>query len=259
MFEGLVQELPTAALWVPFAVVLIGSALQVATGVGLGLIAAPAMLFILDGPAAVQTAIILNLTLTALLLPFEIGYVAFSRLFTISKWALIGIPLGGLLLIAVGNTSLKLISGTVVVMAVVQLRFFPLPILQSPNQLRWLSRIGGAVSGGMTGALAAPGPVALWALLSSGLEAAAVRATLRAYFLFAYIVALAVSLALAGSSARIWATSLVLLPAVVLGIGAGFAGRRSLGPAALRTTLELVLAAMGLSLLVKGLSDAGGF
>lgn len=259
MIEGLLAELPVSALWIPFVVVFIGSALQVATGVGLGLIAAPAMLFVLDGPAAVQTAIILNLTLTALLLPFELGYVAFSRLFAISRWALLGVPIGGLLLMAVGNTSLKLICGVVVVLAVIQLRFFPLPLLQSPVQQRWLNRIGGTVSGGMTGALAAPGPVALWALLSSGLDASSVRATLRAYFLFAYIVAFAVSLALVGSHFRIWATSLVLLPAVVLGIGAGILGRRSLGTAALRTILEIVLLAMGLSLLVKGLSDAGGF
>ena len=259
MIEGLLAELPGAMLWVPFVVVLIGSALQVATGVGLGLIAAPAMLFVLDGPAAVQTAIILNLTLTALLLPFELGYVAYSRLFAISRWALIGIPVGGLLLLAIGNTSLKLVCGTVVVLAVIQLRFFPLPLLQTPEQQRWLNRVGGAVSGGMTGALAAPGPVALWALLSSGLDASSVRATLRAYFLFAYIVAFVVSLALIGSSFRIWATSLVLLPAVVLGIGAGLAGRRSLTTTALRGILELVLLAMGVSLLVKGVSDAGGF
>ncbi|MEX3009431.1 sulfite exporter TauE/SafE family protein [Hoeflea sp. TYP-13] len=239
--------------------VFVGAALQVATGVGLGLLATPAILFVLDGPAAVQVAIILNLTLTAFLLPLEIGYVAFSRLYAISIWACIGIPLGGFLLLAVGNTSLKLICGVVVIFAVLQLRFFPLPVLKSPVQLRWLNRMGGVVSGGMTGALAAPGPVALWALLSSGLETAAVRATLRAYFLFAYVVAFAVSILLVGSSTRVWMMSLALMPALIVGIGVGIAGRRTIGATAMRGLLELVLLAMGISMLVKGLSDAGGF
>lgn len=259
MIEGFVEQLPIADLWVPFVVVFIGSALQVATGIGLGLIAAPAILFVLDGPAAVQVAIILNLVLTALMLPSERTQVSVDRLYAISKWALIGIPVGGLLLMMMGNTSLKLVCGAVVLLALVQLRFFPLPVLDAPRQQRWLNRIGGAVSGGMTGALAAPGPIALWALLSSGLDTLSVRATLRAYFLFAYVVAFAVSLVLIGSSARIWETSIALLPAVVVGIGAGMMGRRSLRPAALRTILELVLLAMGLSMIVRGLADASGF
>lgn len=259
MIDGIMPHLPDGSLWIPLVVVFVGSVLQVATGVGLGLIAAPAILFVLDGPSAVQVAIILNLVLTAILLPFEFGLVAFNRFFAISRWALVGVPLGGLLLMVVGDTSLKILCGVVVLLALAQLRYFPMPAVQSAGRQQWFSRIGGVISGGMTGALAAPGPVALWALLSSGLGPVTVRATLRAYFLFAYVIAFVVSLVLVGSNGTIWATTLVLLPAVFLGIATGIVGRRWLSGGALRVMLELVLLAMGVAMLAKGVSDAGGF
>ncbi|MEM9107326.1 MAG: TSUP family transporter [Pseudomonadota bacterium] len=259
MLDGVASHLPEGSLWIPLILVFVGSALQVATGVGLGLIAAPAILFVLDGPAAVQAAIILNLTLSALLLPSEASQVSVVRLMAIGRWALIGIPLGGLLLMAVGDTSLKLICGVVVILAVLQLRFFPFPEVAQANRQRWLNRFGGTVSGAMTGALAAPGPVALWALLSTGLDSLSVRATLRAFFVYAYVIALVVSLVLAGTNATTWSTVLVLLPAVLLGIAAGIVGRGLISGDTLRVLLELVLLAMGVAMLLKGVSDAGGF
>ena len=259
MIEGFVGQLPDGPLWVPLVVVFVGSALQVATGVGLGLIAAPAILLVLDGPSAIQVAIILNLTLSALLLPFEFRQVATNRLFTICRWAIVGVPLGGLVLMAVGDTSLKLLCGVVVLASLVQLRYFPLPVVEDAGSQRWLNRIGGVVSGGMTSALAAPGPVALWALLSAGLDVVVVRATLRAYFLFAYVVAFVANLALFGSSGSVWMMALLLLPAVFAGIGAGVVGRRYLAASVMRATLEMGLLIMGIAMLVKGVSDAGGF
>ncbi len=259
MVDAIVPYLPDGPLWVPMIVVFVGAALQVATGVGLGLIAAPAILFVLDGPVAVQVAIILNLTLTALLLPSELAQVSTSRLTAISRWALIGVPIGGLLLMAVGNTGLKIVCGIVVLLSLVQLRFFPFPIVETADRQRLLNRLGGLVSGAMTGALAAPGPVAMWALLSSNLDSAAIRATLRAYFLFAYMIAFVVSVVLIGSNGTIWATTLALVPALLLGIGAGLVGRRALSDGSMRIVLEVVLLAMGITMLVRGVSDAGGF
>ena len=153
-----------------FGLVLLGATLQVATGVGLGLIAGPSLLFFLDGASAIQTAIILNLVLTACLLPTELRDVAGRPLAQLCLWACIGIPAGTILLLMANSTGLKIASGVVVLLAVAQLRFFPAPQAAGAGPAPWVMRFGGTVSGGMTGALAVPGPIALWTLLSGGAQ-----------------------------------------------------------------------------------------
>ncbi|WP_136656904.1 sulfite exporter TauE/SafE family protein [Nitratireductor sp. XY-223] len=249
-------ELPVTEFGLAFGLVLLGSSLQVATGVGLGLIAGPSLLLFLDSAAAIQTAIILNLVLTACLLPTELRDVAGRPLAHMCLWACIGIPVGTVLLLMADSTSLKIASGLVVLLAVVQLRFFPAPQAVGPGSHSWVVRVGGTVSGGMTGALAVPGPIALWTLLSSGLNPAAVRATLRAYFFIAYTVALLIHLLMTQRGEGSFSLSLVLLPAVAIGIGLGQAGRNAIGSDRLRLLLEVVLVIMGISLLSRGLLDA---
>lgn len=238
-----------------FGLVLLGATLQVATGVGLGLIAGPSLLFFLDGASAIQTAIILNLVLTACLLPTELRDVAGRPLAQLCLWACIGIPAGTILLLMANSTGLKIASGVVVLLAVAQLRFFPAPQAAGAGPAPWVMRFGGTVSGGMTGALAVPGPIALWTLLSGGLNPAAVRATLRAYFFVAYSVALLIHVLLTQRGEGSWSLALVLLPAVALGIGLGLAGRNTVSSDRLRLLLEVVLVVMGISLLSRGLLD----
>lgn len=253
MWTSVLTEWPMAEFGLAFGLVLLGATLQVATGVGLGLIAGPSLLFFLDGASAIQTAIILNLVLTACLLPTELRDVAGRPLAQLCLWACIGIPLGTILLLMANSTSLKIASGVVVLLAVAQLRFFPAP--QAAGPAPWVMRFGGTVSGGMTGALAVPGPIALWTLLSGGLNPAAVRATLRAYFFVAYTVALLIHVLLTQRGEGSWSLALVLLPAVALGIGLGLVGRNAIGSDRLRLLLEIVLVIMGISLLSRGLLD----
>ncbi len=256
MLTSMLTDWPVAEFGLAFGLVLLGSSLQVATGVGLGLIAGPSLLFFLDGASAIQTAIILNLVLTACLLPTELRDVAGRPLAHLCLWACIGIPVGTVLLLMADSTSLKIASGLVVLLAVAQLRFFPAPQAASAGPPPWVVRFGGTVSGGMTGALAVPGPIALWTLLSGGLNPAAVRATLRAYFFVAYTVALLIHVLMTQRGEGSWSLSVVLLPAVALGIGLGLAGRNVIGSDRLRLLLEVVLVIMGISLLSRGLVDA---
>ncbi len=252
MWISALTDWPLADLGLAFALVLLGASLQVATGVGLGLIAGPSLLFFLDGASAIQTAIILNLVLTACLLPSELRDIAGRPLAQLCLWACIGIPVGTVLLLMADSTSLKIASGLVVLLAVAQLRFFPAPTGVGAGPQPWVVRVGGAVSGGMTGALAVPGPIALWTLLSGGLDPKAVRATLRAYFFIAYTVALLIHALLAQRAEGSWSLSVVLLPAVGLDIGFGLIGRNAIGTDRLRMLLEIVLVVMGISLLTRG-------
>ncbi|MCP4934005.1 MAG: sulfite exporter TauE/SafE family protein [bacterium] len=244
----------TSGLGLMFGLILLGSTLQVATGVGLGLIAGPSLLYFLDSISAVQTAIILNLVLTLFLLPSEKNAISHSPLLHLSIWFCLGLPLGFALLFLLEISTLKLIGAAVILLSVVQLKFFPAKASKGTDG-SWMIRVGGSLSGAMTGALAIPGPVALWALLSSGLDTVMTRATLRAYFVIAYTLTFLLHLGFIGSGQQTWGMSGILVPAVIGGIIAGKYGRRYLEPDQLRHILEIVLVIMGLSLLIKGVLD----
>ena len=79
--------------------VVLGSGLQVITGIGLGLIAGPVLLFFLDSQSAIQIAIVLNLALTLCLLYPDRQHVSRSRLKTLNLWAIVGVPIGFVLLL----------------------------------------------------------------------------------------------------------------------------------------------------------------
>lgn len=82
----------------PFVMVAMGALLQMTTGVGLGLIAGPFLLLIMQAPSAIQTAILLNLLLSVIILPTEIHLVDHAILKSLTFWACLGIPLGAILL-----------------------------------------------------------------------------------------------------------------------------------------------------------------
>ena len=191
----------TIADVLPIVMVAVGALLQMTTGVGLGLIAGPFLLFVMAPASAIQTAIILNLLLSIILLPWEWRNVEIAPLMRLAAWAAIGIPLGSVFLISVDSASLKLVSGVAVVAAAVQLVLVKAPAL-SPGKHQSVVGIGGFVSGLMTGALAIPGPVALWALLASGLEPRSTRATLRAFFVAAYAFAYLMHILLTGPNIK---------------------------------------------------------
>jgi len=115
--------------------------------------------------------------------------------------------------------------------------------------------VGGLVSGAMTGALAIPGPVALWALLSIGLNPKETRATLRAYFVIAYAFAFLIHFFLTGISSAMLTASLMLSPAVLGGMCIGYLVRHRLSIFLLGLFLEVILFLMGVSLVVKAISE----
>ncbi len=241
----------------PFTMVLIGAILQMTTGVGLGLIAGPFLLFVMPAPMAIQTAILLNLLLSVIMLPSEFRLVERNSLKRLSIWASIGIPVGCLFLVTVDSTSLKLFSGIVVLLAALQLKFAKPSVYNSKASGRIVG-IGGLISGAMTGALAIPGPVALWALLSSGLNPQETRATLRAYFVIAYTFAFLIHFFLTGSSNAMLTATLMLSPAVLGGMCIGYLVRRRLSRVLLRLFLEVILFLMGASLVIKAVAEFQG-
>jgi uncharacterized protein len=244
------------AIWAgPAALVLAGSALQTATGVGLGLIAGPGLLLILPPVAAIQIAILLNLALTIMLLPGERREVSVDHVKSVGGWVLPGVLLGSGLLLLVQSHQLQIIAGGFVLLAAAQLLISP---PAAGRASAYVSRFGGMFAGIMTGALAAPGPLALWTMLASGLATHRVRATLRALFLVSYGLALLISLLMAGWQSDVTQALAWLLPVLAAGAALGLLLRRYASQRALSVALQTMLWVMGAALLLKGTGHVYG-
>ena len=238
------------------ALILVGSTLQAATGVGLGLIAGPILVLTLGGGAAIFIAIMLNLALSLMLLPRELGQVLGPPLRLLALGTIIGVPLGWLILQQLAPLTLKWVAGVMVLLAALQLLVTQFrgtaPDTAAAHGSRLTLLGGGLVSGLMCGCLAIPGPAALWTALQSRLPPLAIRATLRALFAFSYAIAALIHFGfqgLEGFAGQPWLETIVLLPAVVLGLGLGLLVRRWIDEGTLRTVLYLLLFAIGVSML----------
>ena len=90
---ALVEQLPLTlgALTLISLVVCAGTALQVATGFGLGLLAGPVLILSLQSETAIFVAIILNLLVSFALLPQERGEISWQPLRLLLVGTLVGI------------------------------------------------------------------------------------------------------------------------------------------------------------------------
>ena len=237
-------------------VVCAGTTLQVATGIGLGLLAGPILILNLESETAIFIAIILNLLVSLTLLPQEKGDICWPPLRMLLFGTLVGIPLGWLTLRHIDATSLKLLTGVVVLVAAVQLLISHRRDSGGAEHIVPLrTLLGGGVSGFMSGCLAMPGPVAMWTLLQQRLAPSLARATVRALFVFSYSAALMIHVGLGGIPTAGWEIVGVLIPALATGVVLGVVVKRKVKESSLHAVLRLLLLAMGLSLFWKGISD----
>lgn len=236
-------------------VVCAGAALQTATGVGLGLLAGPVLILSLPGETAIFVAIVLNLLVSLALLPQEHGDIAWPPLRLLLIGTLVGVPLGWLMLRQIDATTLKLLTGFVVLGAAIPLLLLRGQTVSDGGEVRLRTLVAGGLSGFMSGCLAIPGPVAMWALLQQNIAPSQVRATLRALFVFSYGIAFLTHVGLGGATGTGWRTVAVLVPALAIGIILGRVVKRKVGDAALDVALRLILLAMGFSLLWQGISE----
>jgi uncharacterized membrane protein YfcA len=253
------EQLPMSggSLVLASLVVCAGTALQAATGVGLGLLAGPILILTLDSQTAIFVAILLNLMVSLALLPQERGEILWSPLRQLLAGTFIGVPVGWFLLQQMSAMTLKLFVAAVVLGAGLQLVLAGRSgRAQSAPQDRPLTTVlGGGVSGVMSGCLAIPGPIALWTLLRQGQPPRLIRATLRALFIFSYGAAFAIHFGFGSHDTDGWIVLATLLPALVIGLGLGAIIKRRVAETMLLNAFKVLLLAMGASLLLKGLAD----
>jgi len=168
--------------------------------------------------------------------------------------------MGYVLIVFIPQSLVKVLAALFILLVATQLKFFPIKSVRHTHtsghgHSSWHGRMGSVISGVFTGALAAPGPVALWTLLLHGVDALVARATLRYYFAVAYGIALALHWLLAGLGSEVFDTLKLLLPAMIMGSAIGLVFRHRISSATLMHLLHLILFATGLSLLIRGFVD----
>jgi uncharacterized membrane protein YfcA len=239
---------------------LIAAAIQSATGLGFAMIAAPALLAVLEPREAVTILLALSLLVSVLLLFGERRPLAIRRpdLTLVLIAALPGLALGVLVLEAVTKEQLQVLTGTVVILtAAVQLR-----AAEPPATSRAEGRVAahpasaagvGVLVGGLTTSTTVNGPpLALW-LFARGAAPAEVRDTLAAAFLALNVLGLG-AVAVTGEGLAGDAGYLALLvPLTAVGWLAGRPAFERLRGRGFRAASLLVVLAAGVASLLAGL------
>ncbi len=221
------------------------SALQSATGIGFGVIAGPVLLVVLNDSTAIQISIVLNLLIAVFLAP-SLRQSADRRLLgSLLIGLAIGSPVGLLIYLSMDIVLLKGFAGLVV--------FFTFMAMLRNSSRASSSSSGaatgkieqitvGVVAGTMGGSLAMPGPVPAAWMLARGFDKETIRATILVMFVFAYVIALALQIALAGISANTMKLCAVLAPSTVAGIIVGHFLSSRISEQTFRWTLVITLA-----------------
>ena len=238
--------------------VLIAAILQSATGVGLGMIVGPALILVMGSKSAIQVAIILNLSLSILLLPGEIKDIHWPSLKILVLGTVIGMPVGLLLIGMLDLTGLKLFAAITVSLCGAQLIYnrYRQSSTGTAQEANAMILPGASIASGiMASSLAMPGPVAMWALARKNIKAKQIRATLRGLFVVSYAIAL-VAHALRGLDwGLVLDASSKLGIALGVGMVIGFFVKRRMPERMLNNLLVGLLLVMGLSLFANSLLE----
>jgi uncharacterized membrane protein YfcA len=161
--------------------VLLGAALQSATGFGFALVAAP-ILFALVGPQeAISAGVLLALLLNALTLATERRRpaVLWRAAAALVAWSLPGLALGALALRELPERPLSVLVA-LAVLAALALRVRSRGVAAGPR--RWHGPVAGMASGALATSTSLSGPPLVFCLLARGTAPAAMRDTLAAIF-----------------------------------------------------------------------------
>ncbi|MDD9746441.1 MULTISPECIES: sulfite exporter TauE/SafE family protein [Marinovum] len=228
--------------------------LQAATGIGYGVIAGPIFLVVLNGTEAIQISTLHNLAIALVLVPRLRGGVQKPVLGWLTVGSIAGIAVGLGLQGAVSVVALKLVAAAMVTFVAFTLaadmRRVRGQAPASPPAVPEIISVG-TLAGIMGGMLAMPGPLAATWMSVRAFDKASVRATILAFFVFAYganvlSYALVSGFALPTLKLAAW-----LAPALALGVAAGAGVSARLSEALFRKVLLGVLTATVAMLLLS--------
>lgn len=243
------------ALLILLSLAVFGAAmLQAATGIGYGVIAGPIFLVALNGVEAIQISALHNLAIAIVLVPLVRGGVNRNVLAWLTAGSVVGIAVGIALQNALSIAALKVSAAAMVafvaVALVVDMNRKHSQIFSTQPPTTEIISIGG-LAGIMGGILAMPGPLAATWMSVRAFNKASVRATILAFFVFAYGVNVLTFAFTSSFNASTLKLAAWLAPALGLGITAGVVISGKLSEAFFRKVLLAVLTATTAMLLLS--------
>lgn len=230
------------------AIVFVATLIRTSLGFGEALIAVPLLAFILPIHTAAPLAVLISITIAAVLLALDWRHVHIAGAIRLVLATLPGIPIGVLVLRTVPESSVKATLGTIVAaFALYGVRQHTTARLHD-DRLAWGF---GAAAGVLGGAYGMNGPPLVVYGTLRGWPPERFRATLQGYFLPASLAGMA-----GYAAAGLWTTGvtehyLLTLPATAVGIALGRALNSRVSPDRFRTFVYVALLASGLGLVAQ--------
>ena len=235
--------------------VFFAALIQSTTGIGFGLIATPFLLIALAGPQAVQITVILSLGMSVMLCVRTYRDCDVKVLRTLIIGGVVGLPFGLAGFLFLDLLWLKMLAGAVVLLFAISIVWQPVTAATESKPSSPILLGASILSGAMAVCLAMPGPAVIGSLREHCESDRSVRSTIFAYFVLAYVAAFGLQLGFADISTEtmtetMW-ISLILAPAMVIGISAGHILAPRLSPKQIKVSIVLVLVGTSASLIAS--------
>lgn len=222
--------------WVA-VVVLVAATAQTVSGFGFALLAVPMMTLLVDPRVAIVVATLLGATSSTSQSLIDRRHINWPLTRRLSLAALLGMPAGLAVFLFVDEAFLRMLVGSVVlVAALLLLRGFSIPA-EATRADWWL----GAASGVLATSTSTNGPPLVFLMQAKGLPPTTFRATINAVFTTANAVAITL-FALAGKVTVDGLSAAALgLPSMLLGLRVGYVVRPRVHPARFRILVLTLL------------------
>ena len=197
-------------------ILLMASVLQTSTGFGFSILATPFLLLIFEPIEAIQINLILSLVISSVLMSKIKKDIDVGMLKKFVIGSIVGLPIGLAFLLFIEIPKLKM-GISVVILLLTLLLIFQFKM----NQTKTRDLVVGGLSGILTTSMGMPGPPLLLYFSGTVTEKEKVRGTTLAFYLFIYLISLVLQIMFAGTSQKIWISSAVGLPLVLIGLVCG--------------------------------------
>ncbi len=238
--------------------VMLGAAVQAATGFGFAILAAPVFLAVLNSTVAVPILLALHVVQCAFIVPRVWAHVPWPAFVHLAVGAAIGCPLGLWLFGALDVGQLKLAAGILILVAATLLiyrRLRPAPVanVQTDGSAPAATVVTGALAGALTAVLVMPGPPLMVHLLHRPMAQLAARAMSLTFFAACYVAVLSAHIWTGSLNRDAWTIVMWLVVPVLAGTAIGIAGTRWLRDHHFAIALYVLLVAAGLGALLSAL------
>ena len=215
------------------------------SGFGFGLAAIPILTIALLPQVAVPAILLLELLLALVTVRGVRGQVAYPVLRWMIVGTLLGTPIGVVTLINVSPDAMRIAIGLIVVIAVIVLWRRSNAIANGPRPVSLIA--AGFISGLLNGGTAMSGPPVIIALLSTGVSALVVRATIMGFVAASALLGVMISSLNGLYTSPVFMTALVMIPCSLIGASIGDAAFRGAPDAHYKRISLLILLAVALA------------